>query len=1498
MKVRGQRVELGEVEAVLGGCLGVSQAVVVVRGSGLVGYVVPEAGVVVDPDSVVGFAGSVLPGYSVPSVVVVLDEFPVTVNGKLDRGALPAPDITADRFRAPATPIEAVVAEVFGDVLGVDRVGADDNFFRLGGDSLTATRVVARVDAALHSLFEAPTVAAFAERVASAGEREDRFVLQPTARPEQIPLSLAQTRMWFLNQFDTSSPAHNIVMAFRLTGTLDVDALRWALADVVGRHESLRTRFPMVGDQPAQMILPASEAVPDLVVTRVSDEEELHRQLAVAASLGFDVTEQVPLRAAVFELSESDRALLVVVHHIVADGVSMVPLAHDAVVAYTARMAGHAPQWRPPTVQYADFAIWQRQVLGSEDDPQSSMSRQLNYWRATLAGLPPALDLVSDRPRPMQRSPDGGRVDFEIDARLHGRLAELASAHHSTVFMVAHAVLAAFLAKTTGSDDIAIGTPVAGRGEASLDEVVGMFVNTVVLRTVVHDSLSFSELLEQARDVDLGAFTHAEVPFEKVVEALDPPRSTAHTPLFQVLLEFQNVRQPDLALPEVRVSGIDLGARIARFDLQLTLAEEYGEDGSPRGINAGFTYSTDLFDAATVARLANGFVRLLDSAVADPSIRVGDLEILDPLERGELVPMRGLLSVEGRTLSDVLSTAAAFAPAATAVSGNGVAMSYRELDERSNRLARALIDRGVGPDAFVAIGVSRSIEWVLAVWAVAKSGAAYVPVDPALPSARIARMLENSGAVLGLTVSGQRDMLPSAVQWLLLDGRDVASGYSGRPVSDAERLRPLQIQHAAFLLYTSGSTGTPKGVLVTHAGLANLVADGRERFLATTGDRVSHLASPSFDASVSELLLAFGSGATLVIAPTDVVGGTDLARFLDAERVTHAFLTPTILDSMGADSVGGGIASLRVLVVVGERFPPEVASRWSPSRSVFNGYGPTEATVQATLSAELSPSAPVDIGGPARGVDLVVLNTWLRPVPVGAVGELYVAGPGLARGYHRRPGLTAASFVANPFGEPGSRLYRTGDLVRWAAIGRLEYVGRNDFQVKIRGQRVELGEIESVLASCDRVRAAAVVVHSDVGDRLVGYVTPEVGASIDPAEMLRYARSHLARYMVPAQLVVLDDLPVGRTGKLDRRSLPAPSIAPRQFRPPANATEEAVAEVFAEVLGVDRVGADDDFFELGGNSLSAALVVPALRSRLATDVLLPWIFRDPTPEGLASRIADLSASEAVPDDELLAVVVPFRRIGARPALFCVHPAGGLALGYAGLIKHLAPDRPAYGLQLPVLGGGTTVDSMAELAHRYAVEMRAVQPEGPYHLLGWSLGGVIAHAVAVELRESGAEVGTLAMMDSYGAQGDDVGELEVDAERWLRGLGVEVEGNVDTEASYREQLVDMLGKSFGHDTVFASTLLERISTGLENSKQISTGYVPRVFDGDLLFFSATPSVEGEQGERPPPSVWQPAIAGAIVEHKVPCDHLHMTAPEALSVIGPILERFLASSPDRP
>ncbi|MFZ2173408.1 MAG: amino acid adenylation domain-containing protein [Rhodococcus sp. (in: high G+C Gram-positive bacteria)] len=1491
VKIRGQRIELGEVEAALRGCAGIAQAVAAVRTDRLVAYAVPEAGCILEPAEITRCLGAVLPSHMVPSAVLVLDSLPRTASGKIDRAALPAPAASPARFRAPSTPFETTVAEVFAQVLGRDRVSVDDDFFALGGNSLTATRVVARVGAALgtdvgvRDLFDASTVGAFAARAARPAARGRPRLVPRTPRPERVPLSAAQTRIWFLNRFDPSSPAYNIAMAFRLAGALDEDALRAAFLDVVRRHESLRTIFPVADGEPIQRVTSAQD-VPGLTVVQIP-EPELASQIHGFTAARIDLTKQVPLRARIFALGGEQWVLCVVVHHIAADGASMMPLARDVMAAYSARIGGRAPRWRPQ-LQYTDYTLWQREMLGSETDPDSVLSRQLGYWRGTLAGLPAVLELPVDRARQQERSPSGARVAFAIDADLHRRVTEVASEHRATVFMVAHAAFATLLAMISGSDDIAVGTPVGGRGEAALDNVVGMFVNTVVLRLRVSPRLSFVDLLEQAREVDLGAYTHADVPFEKVVELLDPPRSTAHAPLFQVMLEFQNTELPSLRLPGLTIEGVDLGPTTSIFDLQLTLSEDYGDDGTPAGMSAGIAYATDLFDTGTVERIAERFLKVLEVAVADPSLRVADFDILDRVERAGLAPVRGLPAVPIRLLPEILESGVACDPDASALSFAGTELSYRELDKRSNRLARLLISRGAGPDTFVAVAIPRSIESVLAVWAVAKSGAAFLPVDPNLPVSRMSAMITDSGPVLGLTVRGHEDHLPDTADWVLLDDPALGRELSADPVRDTDRLTPLRGEHPAYLMYTSGTTGAPKGVVVTHTGLADLVAEQIGRFDSSPRARVSHATSPSFDASVFELLLAFGVGATLVIVPPSVYGGAELAALLEAERVTHAFMTPSVLDTLEPD----GLGSLRVLVVAGERFPPALAARWANHCRVFDAYGPTEATVQVTVSAPLSPDGAVTLGGPAIGFDLLVLDSALRPVPEGVLGELFIAGPGLARGSHRRAATTAARFVANPVGPQASRMYRTGDLVRWTRSGELEFWGRNDLQVKIRGQRVELGDIETVLARCDGVVRAAVAVREGAGGPvLVGYVVPEVAVSphtgsvmkdsvmkdsVLKDSVMRWARDQLPPSMVPAQIVVMNRLPLDPSGKLDRAGLPAPVIADREFHAPRTEFEVAVAETFGAVLSVDRVGVDDNFFDLGGSSLAATTVAAALRDRFGQDIPVQWIFRHPTAAALARRIAK-PGNDGTDTDETLSVVFPFRTGGDVPALFCIHPAGGLALGYSGLIRYLAPDRPAYGLQLPILSGGPSFDSVEQLARHYADEIRRIQPDGPYHLLGWSFGGVLAHAMGVELRRAGQDVATVAMMDSYVAEGvhDDT---EVDAESWLRGLGVEFdEGRLDR----------VLAESFGGDTAL---LLDRIGKGLRNLTSMSAGYHPGVFDGDLLFFRAGESAPGEE-ERPSPSVWQTGITGTITEYTVDCDHLRMTGPGACAFIGPILDRYL-------
>ncbi|KJR05340.1 non-ribosomal peptide synthetase, partial [Gordonia sihwensis] len=1132
-----------------------------------------------------------------------------------------------------------------------------------------------------------------------------RPALAPQPRPERIPLSLAQQRMWFLNRYDPESAAYNVPLAVRLSGELDTSAMAQAVRDVVIRHESIRTVFPAGDDGPYQSIRPADEVLGDLAPVDVAAGEiaGVVRDFALAP---FDVTAQAPLRVALYRIAPDEHVLAFVVHHIVGDGSSTAPLARDVMVAYLARSAGSEPGWAPLQVQYADFAIWQRSLLGAEDDPASLAAQQVQYWQSTLAGLPEVLDLPTDRPRPADRSQQGASVGFELDARVHDGLRNIASEGGATMFMVVHAALATLLARLSSSSDIAIGTPIAGRGERALDDLIGMFVNTLVLRTQVEPDAGFADLLSQTRGADLGAFANADLPFERLVDILDPVRSSAHSPLFQVVLSTEDIGEERFELPGLTVTGLADDTHVEKFDLELSYRERFDDDGRPAGLALTFGYATDIFDESSVRAFSDRLTRILAAVAADARVRIGDIELLEDAEIEALAPVRGAAPAGPATLAEMLTSTASANSASTALVLGDEAIGYAELDERSNRLARVLIARGAGPETVVALGMARSIDSVVAMWAIAKSGAAFLPVDPGYPADRIAHMLTDSGAVLGVTTSAWRDAFGSVGRWLTLDDADTASAVdaaSAAAITDAERTAALHVAQTAYLIYTSGSTGLPKGVAVTHEGLMNFATELRERCGTRPGSRVLHFASPSFDASVLEYLLAFGAGATFVIAPTSVYGGDDLAELLRRHDVTHAFITPAALASVHET----GMDQLEMIGVGGDVCPPELVARWAPGRRMFNMYGPTEATISVTIDGPLQPAEPVTIGSPNRGVEALVLDARLRPVAVGVPGELYVAGPALARGYHDRLGLSAERFVANPYGGNGARMYRTGDLVRWVEAERglsLEYLGRSDQQVKVRGFRIELGEINAVLAAHTAVEFVHTSGHvTDGGDTLlVSYVLPSNGEELAVRELLAFAGERLPGYMVPAAIVILDEIPLTPAGKLDVRALPAPEITETAgtYVPPRTPTEEILAGVFAEVLGVSRAGSTDGFFDLGGNSLSATRVTARVNAVLGADLAVRDVFDAPTVAGLAALIDARRGSGA-----------------DRPALVPVHRPHRIPLSPAQrrmwFLNQFDPESAAYNIPLAVrLTGELDVDALraaiADVVARHET-LRTVYP---------------------------------------------------------------------------------------------------------------------------------------------------------------------------------------------
>ncbi|GAD82059.1 non-ribosomal peptide synthetase [Nocardia asteroides NBRC 15531] len=1575
VKFRGQRIELGDIESALGAVPGVSQAAAVVSasptGDRLVGYAVPVPGVALDPAELRSALGTVLPSYMVPSVVVVLEAFPLNTSGKLDRAALPTPEFVARPFRAPVTPVQRAVAEVFGEVLGRDQVGLDDDFFELGGNSLVATRVAARLGAALsarvpvRTLFEATTVADLAAALAASAGSGAGLALTAGPRPQRIPLSAAQQRMWLLNRLDPTSAAYNIPVAVRLRGDIDATALAAAVADVLDRHEVLRTAYPATDGIGRQAVW---QFVPTPVVETV-DPIAVPAMVAAEIGRGFDVTVAPPVRVRILRSAPDEVVLVLVIHHIAADGFSAGPLLRDTTTAYLARRAGAEPGWAPPAIQYADYTLWQRAVLGEESDPASLAARQVRFWRTELAGLSGPLELPSDRPRPAIASQRGASVDRGIAPELWQRVGQLARRADASPFMVAHAALAALLSRLAGTRDVAVGTPVAGRGEAALDELVGMFVNTLVLRTAVDPAASFTDLLALARRVDLDAFEHADVPFERLVDVLDPVRSTAHSPLFQVMLAFQNLDAPaEVSLPGLTVTGLDIDTAVAKFDLDLVLA-----DTADGGCALSLTYATDLFDAATAARIADGYVRLLDAVTTDPGRAVGDVDLRTDADRRLLDTWCATAHpVPGEVLPTAFDRQAAATPAAIALTDGDVALTYAEFAARVHRLARHLVAQGVGPDTAVAVAARRSPDLLVAVHAVLAAGGSYVPIDPDHPAERITRILRVAQPVCVLTTASALADLPTAVTGSAVTGVDVVvldtvdlTGYPAGPLTDAERVQPLLPEHTAYVIFTSGSTGLPKGVGVPHRAVVNQLDWMAAAFAFGPGDTVLHKTPITFDASIWELLLPSRVGARTVLARPGGHGdpaylaaliadhGIDTVQFaptllaaylaepaaypagpasqlgesaalpavraallgepvtysaeptvhpaeLAAPRapqrngVAHRALPPSD-DAADGDGTMRPVNGLRRVFAGGEALPAALAQRAREvtGAQVINLYGPTETAVQVSTHVVTdADTVTVPVGAPVWNTGLHVLDARLRPVPPGVTGELYVGGAQLAHGYVGAAGLTAERFVPDPFAGSGARMYRTGDLVRLRAgengSAALEYVGRGDLQVKLNGQRVELGEVEAALLRQPGVAQAAAAVVSGAGaDRLVGYVVAGARDSLDPATVRAGLAVELPTYLVPAVVLVLDAFPVNTSGKLDRAALPRPQLRQAAYRGPVTETERVVAAEFARVLELDRIGMDDNFFDLGGNSLTAVQLSSRLSEALDVAVPVAWFFTDPTPAVVVERLRAQDDSA----DDAFAVLLPLRAGGTGAPLFCLHPVGGVSWSFAGLARHLDPDRPIYGLQSPALTADEPLPTTIEAwAQRYVEAIRAVQPDGPYHLLGWSLGGLLAHAVATRLQAEGAEVASLAMMDSWLGDGPDQTPLPTvgDLLGGLAGDALDVTFDADGLAAAAAGLGGPLA-------ALDRTRVARIVDAATASMTMVDAYRPDRFDGDLVYFAAT--ADDPTGARGAAS-WATAIGGEVHRHGIDVTHWAMASEAALARIAAVLDATGGGEPARP
>lgn len=1511
IKIRGFRIELGEIDAVLAKHPDIEQAAVVVRedqpgDKRLVAYVVAASAI--DTADLRRYVGASLPDYMVPAAFMEMDELPLTPNGKLDRKALPAPDFsTSVSDRGPRTPQEEILCDLFAEVLGLARVGIDDSFFELGGHSLLAARLMSRIrevmgaELGIAKLFDEPTVAGLAAHLDQA--QSARPALQRAERPERIPLSFAQRRLWFLHCLEGPSPTYNIPVAVRLSGELDQGVLQAALYDLVCRHESLRTIFPESQGTSYQHILDADQARPVLHVTEI-DEKELSGRFAEAVRYSFDLAAEPAFRAELFVIGPDEYVLLLLVHHIVGDGWSLTPLTRDLGAAYAARCYGKAPEWAPLTVQYADYALWQQELLGSGDDPNSLIAGQLAFWKETLKNLPDQLELPTDYSRPAEPSHDGDTIHFCIEPELHKRLQDLARANRVSLFMVLQSGLAALLTRLGAGTDIPIGSPIAGRNDDALGDLVGLFINTLVLRTDTSGDPSFRELLDRVREVNLAAYENQDLPFERLVEVLNPARSRATHPLFQIMFAFQNTPDAELNLPDMESSLRIHSVGSAKFDLTLEISENRLADGTPNGLEGLLEYSTDLFKQATAQALADRLMRLLEAAESDPDQQIGNLDILAPEERSSMVTDWQSVSekIPHACLPEQFEKQAALSPEAIAVVCEDQSLSYAELNERANRLARMLISEGVGPEQFVALALPRSLEMAVGLLAVLKAGAAYLPLDPDYPADRIAFMLEDAQPAFIMTNTKAAENIPPAenVPRIVLDDPELAEKLNTYPAenpSNTDRIQPLSPLNTAYVIYTSGSTGVPKGVMIPHQNVTRLFAATDHWFHFSSDDIWTMFHSYAFDFSVWEIWGPLLHGGRLVIVPHHVSRSPEaFLRLLVKEGVTVLNQTPSafyqLMQAEREQSDLGQALSLRYVIFGGEALELSRLEDWynrHPENrpQLINMYGITETTVHVSYieldrsMAALRANSLIGCGIPDLGV--YVLDERLQPVPPGVAGELYVSGAGLARGYLGRAGLTAERFIADPFGPPGTRMYRTGDVARLRADGSLDYVGRADHQVKIRGFRIELGEIEAALVQHSRLEDAAVIVREDQpGDkRLAAYVIPSLEDTIDTAELRKYAAERLPDYMVPSAFVTMKELPLTPNGKLDRKALPAPDFAVTG-RGPRTPQEEILCDLFMEVLHLPRVGIDDRFFDLGGHSLLAVQLMSRIREALGVELSIGNLFEAPTVAGLAERL-EMGSSQSALD-----VLLPLRTSGDKLPLFCVHPAGGLSWCYAGLMTNIGTDYPIYGLQARGIGQREELPkTLDDMAADYIEQIRTVQPKGPYHLLGWSLGGNVVQAMATQLQNQGEEVSLLVMLDAYPNHFLPIKKAPDDEEALIALLalgGYDPDSLGDKPLDF-ETAIEILRRDGSALASLDESVILNLKNTYVNSVGILGSYKPKTFRGNVLFFRST--IIPEWFDPIEPDSWKPYINGQIEQIDIDCRHKDLCQPEPLAQIGKVL-----------
>jgi amino acid adenylation domain-containing protein len=1507
VKIRGFRIELGEIEAALGQYSAVRQAVVMAREdtSGekrLVAYLVAQREPPPTTTELRDFLKTKLPEYMVPAIFVFLETLPLMPNGKIDRRALPSPDRSRPEldkaFVAPRTPTEELLAEIWAQLLDIERVGIHDNFFDLGGHSLLATQVVSRiretfqVEIPLRRLFEVPTVAGLAESIEAARLAGPNLLappILPVPRNGDLALSFAQQRLWFFDQLEPGLSAYNIPAAVRLKGPLNLPALEQSLNEIIKRHESLRTTFGKVEGRPTQVIAPTLTIklpVVDLRTLPASEREtEVRRLVTAEAQRPFDLSQGPLIRGCVLRLGDDEHVGLLTMHHIVSDGWSTGILVREVATLYAAFCAGGSSPLPPLPIQYADFAHWQRQWLQGE-----VLETQIAYWKKQLAGAPALIDLSTDHPRPAVQTFRGAHQSLVLPEHLQDGFKELSRQEGVTQFMTLLAAFEILLSRYTSQDDLIVGTPIANRNRLETEGLIGFFVNALVLRTDLSGNPSFRELLRRVREVCLGAYGHQDLPFDRLVEELHVQRDLSRNPLFQVMFVLHTASLRAVEMPGMTLSPVEGDSETAHFDLTLQILD------AEQGLTAAFVYNTDLFEAATITRMLGHFQNLLEAIVADPEQRLADLPLLTETQRQQLLVEFNDTKTDcpqDLCIHQLFEAQVERTPDAIAVVSEAEQLTYGELNRRANQLAHHLRALGVGPEVLVAICVERSLEAVIGLLGILKAGGAFVPLDPAYPKARLAFMLKDAQVPVLLTQERLVAGLPEHdAKVICLDSRweAIACESGENPGSSALP------EHLAYVIYTSGSTGQPKGVLVSHGAIAGHCRTAQRLYELDSRDVVLQFASLSFDVSLEEILPTLIVGARLVIMGTNMWPPAEFHRKISEFGLTVLNLPTAYWQELARE--WAGVEELvpniqpRLFIVGGDTMLPEVLKLWqrTPVSSIrlLNAYGPTETTITAT-AFEIAPHATdqrVPIGRPLAKRAIYILDQHGHPVPIGVPGHLHIGGASLVRGYLNRPELTAEKFVSDPFcAAPGARMYKTGDLARYRPDGNIEFLGRVDHQVKIRGFRIELGEIEAALGQHPSVREAAVLAREDVpGEKqLVAYAVADTTAD----ELRRFLKDKLPEYMVPAVVVLLTELPVTPNGKVDRRALPVPDRSRPElgkvFVAPRNDLEHQLAQIWEEVLGIKPVGVTDNFFELGGHSLLAVRLFALIEKRLGKKLPLTAVFQGATVEHLAGLLRQPATTG--PQNSL----VPLQPGGNKPPLFLVHPAGGHVFPYIHLAKFLGSDQPCYGLQARGLEDGQDPHTRIEdMAAWYIQALQTVQPTGPYLLGGWSMGGVVAFEMAQQLHAQGQRVALLALFDGRIPTPDETFPEE-DAEAILlveRYFGISF-GPIEslTELPKDQQLAFMLEQAKSAGLVPAEldvSQARRFVELLRNDLRATQNYALHRYPGRISFFKASETVEGASPDQT--LGWNDWASGGVDVHVVPGNHANLMYEPHVEVLA--------------